>query len=55
MINFLIELIRRDGIAHVSKTVQTALGRSEWVRSAPKETSDGRTLVGHDKSLVDTR
>ena len=40
----LVASSRRDGLAYVSRTVQKARARREWVSSAPKETIDGRTL-----------
>ena len=53
--NSLIASSRRDGIAYVRKTVQKAGDRRESVNTAPKETSDGRTLVVVDKSPIGTR
>ena len=50
----LIASSRRDGVAYVRETVQKARARREWVGSAPKETSDGRTPVGPDKSFIGT-
>ena len=53
--NSLIASSRRDGIAYVTKTVQKALPWRESINTAPKETSDGRTLVGAGQSPISKR